>query len=209
MTNLKKISLAVLALTLSHSALADTASKSCKVYNWKPGDVITIEASLNKQTHITLPEVALDVLWGPKDLWAVDNVENNVFVTPTNPNPAGKDTTLTVMGNSRNSYEFELVRVDKLSVHCIVISTSGALIKRSAWESKDQQSEATIKILQQQLAKANADKVQAAEDAKRQATEAIKSYRSSITSKYDWTNGTGWFADKQSIESVYDDGRFT
>lgn len=205
----KLAAIPALFFLLSGQAYSETANKRCKTYDWKPGDIISVEASLYKQTHITLPEAAMDVLWGPKEMWDTDSVENHLFVTPKNPTPQGKDTTATAVGASRNVYEFEFTRVDNLRIHCVVLNANGGLIKRQAWNAKDAQAESQIQLLQQQLAKANIEKAQMGEETKRQAQEAIKSYRTSITSKYEWSNGSGWFAQKEAIDSVYDDGRFT
>lgn len=197
------------AVLMSFNAVANEApNKRCKTYDWKPGDVITVETARYKQTHITLPESALDVVWGPKDLWESENVENHIFVKPLSAEPQGKETTATAIGTSKNAYEFEFVRVDKLTTHCVTINASGGLVKRQNWDSKDAQADMRIFLMQQQIAKLTAEKNQAAEESQRQANEAVKSYRSSITSNYEWTEGTGWFADG-SIESVHDDGRFT
>lgn len=209
---MKTIAKFVLASILTSAATAvnanDIPGKRCKVYDWKPGDIITVETTLYKQTHVTLPETALDVIWGPKELWENDNVENHLFIKPLSSAPQGKETTATAIGTSKNAYEFELVRVDKLSSHCVVVNASGSLIKRQNWDSKDAQVQGQVMLLQQQLARVNAEKAQMQEDSKRQANEAVKSYRASITSNYSWTAGSGWFAN-DVIESVHDDGRFT
>jgi len=198
-----------LVILMSSNVMANEApNKRCKTYDWKPGDVITVETARYKQTHITLPESALDVIWGPKELWEADNVENHIFVKPLSPEPQGKETTATAIGTSKNSYEFEFIRVDKLATHCVNINATGGLVKRQNWDSKDAQSDIRLMLLQQQIAKLTAEKAQASEESQRQAREAVKSYRSSITSNYDWTEGSGWFADG-SVESVHDDGRFT
>lgn len=190
----------------------DISLKRCRVFNWKPGDIIPVEAAMYKTTHITLPEEALDVVWGTKELWENDHIKNHVFVKPTSPTPQGKATTATAVGSSGNTYEFEIERVDKLQSSCITVEAKGALINRANWDTRENMQEAQIKLLQQQLARANTEKAQAAtqaaEEAKRQSAEAVKTYRSTISSNYEWTKGEGWFADS-AIESVHDDGRFT
>lgn len=189
------------------------AVKRCRTIQWTPGDIIPIEVSLTKNTHITLPEAALDLLWGPKELWDIEAVESDVFAIAKNNTPYGKETSLTVIGKSKNAYELELIRVDKLSSHCVNITAKAGLINRQKWSESENATNAQIAMLQQQLARANAERATerqiAEQEAKRQVNESVKAYRSSITSNYTWDKGSGWFAEGAQIESVYDDGRFT
>ncbi|RZI40360.1 hypothetical protein EGT07_23750 [Herbaspirillum sp. HC18] len=207
--NVFRMAVAVMAAFLATAAMAeDVVHDRCKIYTWKPGDIIRVEAALNKQTHISLPEEALDVVWGTKDLWENDYIKNNVFFKPLTMQPQGEETTATAVGNSGNTYQFRVVRVKKLQSHCVIVNTKGSLINRASWDSKDTVAQAQIQALQQQLVRANFDKAQAVQEGQRQAREAIKSYRSSIYSKYEWSQGDGWYAGT-AVESVQDDGRFT
>ena len=202
--------LAVMACACSAVAAhaEDAVQGRCKAYHWKPGDIIQVEAEVNKQTHISLPEEALDVVWGTKDLWDSEFIKNNLFVRPLTLQPQGAETTSTAIGNSGNAYQFKIVRVKKLQSHCVIVTTKGNLVSRANWDSKEAMQQAQVQALQQQLARASVEKAQAVQEAQRQAREAIKSYRSAIYSKYEWSQGDGWFAGT-AIESVQDDGRFT
>lgn len=209
--NLKLTALAIMACALSQSSIAhaqEAVQGRCKTYHWKPGDVITVEAQRYKATHVTLPEEALDVVLGPKELWDLQFIKNNVFVIPQSTAKQGKETTASVVGISGNSYEFLFVQVDSMRTHCVIVSQTGNLIERRNWDTKDNALQAQVQVLQQQLVKANADKAAVAAEAQRQTMSAVKSYRAALSSNYEWDDGRGWFG-KSAIESVQDDGRFT
>lgn len=200
--------LASLTVLASSAALASDVPRRCKVYNWSPGDIVEVDAELYKQTHVSLPEDALDVVWGPKNLWNQEFVRNNVFITPTTKEAAGKETTITVIGQSGNSYEINVTRVEKMVSHCVIIKAGTGLVNKANWANHDSAQDARIAALQQQLARAQADQALAAAEAKRQTSAAVKSYRAALASNYEWTEGQGYFA-KTAVESVQDDGRFT
>lgn len=207
---MKTLPIILASLIASFGAVAHAADVPgrCKVHTWSPGDIIDVEAQLYKQTHISLPEDALDVVWGPKELWNQDFIKRSVFVTPRTNQPEGQETTVTAIGNSGNAYEFRVVRVPKMMSHCVIIKTGGSLINRANWDGKNDVQQAQIAALQQQLVRAQTDQVAAAAEAKRQTSAAVKSYRAALASNYDWTEGQGYFA-KTTVENVQDDGRFT
>lgn len=213
MTNFKTPITALFALAASvavPSYANDLANARCRTVNWTPGDIVTVQAQMYKQTHISLPEQGLDVVWGTKDLWDQDMVRTHVFMKPTSAQPEGAETTVTVVGASGNSYEFRVVRVAKLQSHCVTVKANIGMVNRAAWSNADKDTglETQVQTLQQQLARANSDKTAIAAEAQRQTAVAVKSYRSALFSKYDWTEGSGWFA-KSGVETVQDDGRFT
>lgn len=196
------------ALSSSAAMAAEDVPGRCKTYNWSPGDIITVQAQLYKQTHIILPEDSLDVVWGTKELWDNDFIKNNVFMKPRSNQPEGEETTASVVGASGNSYEFHVVRVAKMSSHCVIIKTGGGLIQRANWDAKDNATQAQIQLLQQQLVRAHAEQAAAAVESQRQTQAAVKSYRAALSSNYTWSEGEGWFA-TTAVENVTDDGRFT
>lgn len=206
-----KNSLAIACFILTTAAntyAADAPPDRCKTYNWSPGDIITIETQMYKQTHIVLPEESLDVIYGTKDLWEQAFTSNHIWMKPLTKEPEGEETTVSAIGSSGNSYEFKVVRVSKMRSHCAIIKASSGLINRKNWESKDDAQNSQVAVLQQQLARATVDTANAAAEGKRMAQAAIKSYRTSLYSNYDWKGGSGWFA-TSGVESVQDDGRFT
>ena len=215
MNNVIKTPLLVTCFLLGvsgNSIGADATPNRCKTYSWKPGDIIQIDAQMFKQTHITLPEEALDVIWGTKELWQQDFVKNHVFLQPTTKEPEGAETTVTAIGNSGNAYEFNVTRVKGMVSHCIMIKTNGDFIRKGNWDTKDSEQDAKVAVLQQQLARVSVEaaqaNAQATAEGKRIAQAAVKTYRATLFSNYDWTAGAGWFA-TSAVESVQDDGRFT
>lgn len=191
-----------------NSIAAEAPSNRCKTFNWSPGDIITIETEMYKQTHIVLPEESLDVIYGTKELWEQAFTSNHIWIKPTTKEPEGKETTVTAIGSSGNSYEFTVKRVANMGSHCAIIKASNGLINRNNWLPKDDVKSAQVAQLQQQLAKASVDTANAQLESKRIAAAAVKSYRSSLYSNYSWKGGSGWFA-TSGIDTVQDDGRFT
>lgn len=190
----------------------------CKPYSWKPGNIMYVEGKMNIDTHITLPEDGLDVLWGNKDLWSVEWVQNHIFVKPLSKQPEGAETNLTAIGHSGNAYEFMIRRSDRSIVPCITINTNGALITKANWRKADDNKDALVATLTQQLAsqraQAEAARASALQDAEKQGREALKQYRKEVYTGYQWNDAKGFFAEgkidgKGVIDSVYDDGRFT
>lgn len=212
MTNMKTIAAHLaLAVSMTTPALAnDLANGRCKTVNWSPGDIVTVEASMYKSTHISLPEDALDIVWGSKELWEKEFIRSHIFVKPLSAQPEGSESTATAVGASGASYEFRLVRVGKLSSHCVNLKSNGGMVNRANWDAKPSNpaADAQIALLQSQLLRANVEKAQLATEAVRQTSAAVKSYRTALFSNYAWDEGSGWFA-KSGVETVQDDGRFT
>lgn len=214
MTNIKTIAahLALAVFVTTPAFANDLANGRCKTVNWSPGDIVTVEASMYKSTHISLPEDALDIVWGSKELWEKEFIRSHIFVKPLSAQPEGSESTATAVGASGASYEFRLIRVGKLSSHCVNLKSSGGMLNRANWTANakpsNPEADEQIAVLQAQLLRATAEKTQLAAEAQRQTSMAVKSYRTALFSNYDWDTGTGWFA-KSGIETVQDDGRFT
>jgi type IV secretory pathway VirB9-like protein len=201
---LKKFTLSLALLTLCQNALAvDDSPNSCKVYHWKPNDIIQVQAQLFKTTSIKLPEDSLDVIWGAKELWFTESVKNYVFIKPLTSKPDGQETVFTVVGQSGNSYEFSIERVPHLISHCVVVDPSGGLINKTAWNQADAAQVNLVSSLRSQVS-------QLQKEIDRKTEEALKLYRAAINSNYEWGKADGWYAATGTVvESVYDDGRFT
>jgi len=192
------------------SALAQpVVPSSCRVWSWKPGQEIVVEAALYRHTTITLPEASLEVVWASKELWNNEFVKTHLFVQPTSAQPQGAETTLTAVGESNNTYNFILRRVAKPASNCLIVKTDGAMLNKSAWDSKDSALQSQVAALSAQLARANVEKAAAAEENVRQSREAIKAYRSALHTSYTWKQADGWYASNGVIDAVQDDGRMT
>ena len=180
---------------------------NCTKISYEKGNIYEIETSLNKISHITLPEDALDVIWITPELWKVDWKSTSVFVKPTTSLPEGQETTLSVIGKSGNHYEFLVKRKKSLPVHCYNVVTAMPMIHSAKWLNTDSKDANVIAALQNELvvAKANAD--QAKKDAERQAKDAMRLYKTTLYTDYAWPKPS--FAGQAAIDSVWDDGRFT
>lgn len=183
-------------------------SKHCPVINWRPGDVVSLQVQLFSQVHITMPEDVFDVVWFPKDMWDGDHAKNHVFISAKNTSTIGMSTGFTIVGNSQNSYEFEVTRVAKANTTCVVLNLNGSLIDKRKWNQNEALMQSQIQALSQQINQLQSAKQEVESDMPRREREAVKAYRSAITSNYLWEQGQGWFADT-AIDSVHDDGRFT
>lgn len=206
-----RVLFAMLALVVATGASANDAPVGrCREFNWKPGDVIPVESAMYRHVSIKLPEDSLDVVWGAKSLWEIGFVKQYIFAKALTAEPQGAMTTVTVVGQSGNSYEFELRRVSQPKHQCVIVSTNGGLVNKAAWGQMDAQQGAKVQALTNEIAKLNAEKAELARDGDRKAREAIRLYSGSIYTNYEWTQATGWFAGGGDIvESVHDDGRFT
>lgn len=211
-SNMKKSVISILLLAGAFASPSSNAEEvmasRCKEFNWKPGDVMLVEAQRWKQTHITLPEEALDVVWGNKVLWDNDFMKNHIFVASNTDQPEGAETTISAIGSSGAAYEFKIRRVNQMTTHCVNIKSVSKFVNRSNWENKDSAAQMQVEVLQKQLAHASVERAQVVNESQRQTQMAIKSYRSALFSNYSWNEGSGWFA-SSGVESVQDDGRFT
>jgi type IV secretory pathway VirB9-like protein len=207
---IKQTALVLFLLGVSNYSLAvePLAFARCRQHTWTPGDVLLIEAQLNKQTHITLPEDGIDVSWGNDELWEQNIIQNHVFVKPRTKLKDGEETTSTVIGASGNTYEFRIVRTDKLQAHCYTIKLGGSLGNKANWEQKNSVAQDQIAALQSKIEELTVANAKASSENQRQIQASVKSYRNSLFSNYSWTKGSGWFAES-TVDTVQDDGRFT
>ncbi|WKB50511.1 TrbG/VirB9 family P-type conjugative transfer protein [Eleftheria terrae] len=208
---IKTLAVATLAAFAGAAAHGQEVQR-CAVYNWKPGDIIPLKATMYMHTSVTLPEESQDVLWAAKEMWETEFIKNRIFTKPLSNTEQGKETTITAVGMSGNSYEFRVVRVPrgKLASHCLIVTTSGAMVNRANWESRDSQHMAQVQALTAQIARLQADKVAADREGERKTREALKLYRAAVNSNYEWSGAEGWYAGGGSVvEAVHDDGRMT
>lgn len=177
---------------------------SCRTIHWKRGDIIRLHAQPYKQVHVALPENGIDVIMGDKELWALDWINNRIFIKPTSRSSEGRSTTISAIGQSGNAYEFLVTRMpDGAEIsHCVYIQADGGLITRSAWtQAQAGSSEAmTREILGLRERNTNLE---------RQSREGMKAYRKKLNSHYAWSSGVFSRWQGGDVESVYDDGRFT
>lgn len=180
---------------------------SCRTVHWRPGDIIRLHAQPYKQVHVALPENGIDVIMGDKELWALDWINNRIFIKPTSRSSEGRSTTISAIGQSGNAYEFLVSRVPESAelAHCVYIVADAGLISRAAWSKAESLgtdgSGAMVRELSS-LRERNAE-------LERQNREGLKAYRKKLNSNYAWDTGAFSRWNGGEVESVYDDGRFT
>lgn len=184
---------------------------SCRTVHWRPGDIIRLHAQPYKQIHVALPEAGIDVIMGDKELWALDWINNRIFIKPTSRSSEGRATTISAIGQSGNAYEFLVSRVPEGAelAHCVYIVADAGLISRANWSKAesigaDGSSYASGSMVRElsTLRERNAE-------LERQNREGLKAYRKKLNSNYGWETGAFSRWNGGEVESVYDDGRFT
>ncbi|HJV61898.1 MAG TPA: TrbG/VirB9 family P-type conjugative transfer protein [Albitalea sp.] len=177
---------------------------SCRTVAWKSGDIVRIQAQPYKQVHVALPENGIDVIMGDKELWALDWINNRIFIKPTSRSSEGRSTTISAIGQSGNAYEFLVTRVPESAEisHCIYLTADPGLITRSAWQQAAAGGSESLAREVSGLRERN-------ESLQRQSRESMKAYRKQLNSNYAWRTGLFSRWSGGEVESVYDDGRFT
>jgi hypothetical protein len=189
-----------------HVLAADVAP--CATIRYEPNRIYVVQARLNHATHVILPEsMAGKPVTGNPDLWSVDGQSTHLFIKPTSADTAdGAGTTVTVVGISNTSYDFEVRRVAKGGDLCVRVVAEGPLSLAGAdWKTGD---ERRVQSLEEQLTNAQQQLVGARADADKKALSALGEYQGRIYTQYEWGKGKG-FLGKDVISDVWDDGRFT
>jgi type IV secretory pathway VirB9-like protein len=192
----------------AHTAAQDVTR--CKKIYWKPDTVYRLKGVLHQDIHIVLPERIMPgttPVAGNEDLWDPLAGGTHLWLKPNSNEPEGRETTLTVIGESNTSYEFILSRVASDPDKCVTIykdeirKISGLAEYKSPEESKAEELQARIKAMEGKLLHSNLE--QGA-----RVSDALRKYRCLIYTRYKWSDGEG-FMGKNLIRDVYDDGRFT
>jgi type IV secretory pathway VirB9-like protein len=180
---------------------------SCRTINWKKGDIIRLQAQPYKQVHIALPENGIDVIMGDKELWALDWINNRIFLKPTSRSSEGRSTTISAIGQSGNAYEFVVNRIAEAAEvsHCVYINADGGLLSRAAWSKPTEREGEMAAVLGREIANLREQN----ENAVRAATEGAANARKKVNTAYNWSkNGQNRWGGAE-VDSVHDDGRFT
>lgn len=198
-----------LVLLLSGAAAAQDTVRCKKIY-WKPDTVYRLKGVLHQDIHIVLPERIMPgttPVAGNEDLWDPLAGGTHVWVKPNSDQPEGRETTLTVIGESNTSYEFILTRVAAEPDKCVTLykdeirRISGLAEYRSPEEGRADELQARIKAMEAKLLHSNMEQ-------SARLSDALRKYRGLIYTRYKWSDGEG-FMGKNLIRDVYDDGRFT
>jgi type IV secretory pathway VirB9-like protein len=180
---------------------------SCRTINWKKGDIIRLQAQPYKQVHIALPENGIDVIMGDKELWALDWINNRIFLKPTSRSSEGRSTTISAIGQSGNAYEFVVNRITEAAEvsHCVYINAEGGLLSRAAWSKPSDRETEISTVLGREIANLREQN----ENMARAATEGVVNARKKINTHYGWSRNGFSFWGGAEVDSVHDDGRFT
>jgi type IV secretory pathway VirB9-like protein len=202
--------LAMIPATLFASQASAQEVTYCKKIYWKPNAVYRLKGVLHQDIHIVLPERIMPgtrPIAGNEDLWDPLAGGTHVWVKPNSNEPEGRETTLTVIGESNTSYEFILTRVSSDPDKCITILRD-EIRKIAGLSDYKPPSEKDTEALHERIKALEAKLQQGQTEQGARVTDALKKYRSLIYTRYKWSEGTG-FMGKNLVRDVYDDGRFT
>jgi type IV secretory pathway VirB9-like protein len=181
----------------------ETEVKHCRTIHWLGNRVYTLQSHKNMSTHIIFPESAVDVVVGNKDLWTQEHQLNHVFIKPNTLLSEGSTSTLSYIGESGNSYEFILSRVEDSNDadECVVVTRDGEMLNTANWQKFQNKDKAIVDYLTIQNEKQKKQIIS-------QQRNALDKYRGSIYTGYKWQSTNKWLG-QNFVSDVYDDGRWT
>lgn len=206
--------IAVVSTALAHTAQAS----QCTPIGHTDGKEHTVGAMINAYTHIELPENVLKgtkPIVGNSELWTSDHAGPHVYIKPTSELKPGAITSLSVVGESHKSYNFKIVRKDRVDSTCFKL-TEGTIFsggERAALTRREDTSQMELARLWRE--KYMTAKSESADETREAVLEALRRYRYQIYTRYDWkktsrsSHGTKGFIGDNLVSDVYDDGRFT
>lgn len=200
------------ALAVSVPALAGKPAGACKRVKWVEGQYFEVNASVHAYTHIILPEpIQGKPMHGSPELWDVQGENVHLFIKPYNyGNKEGGRTSVTVISDTNNSYDFVVKRsAPGAATPCVIMTSDQQVAAKGSsngWLRPEDQKVNSLKeqvnYYEQQLAKASVDS-----DAK--AMDALDKYRANVFTGYTWTGAKNGFISTDIVADVFDDGRFT
>jgi len=183
------------------------SEKNCKEIKWRKGKVYVIKGALYKSTHIILPEKLLQAPICANELWTCDGKLNHVLVMPNSAEKEGKETTMTLITETNESYDFILRRVDKNPDACVLVKTHPSYFSKEVSDYKTPE-EKKSELLEGKIRELNREIADKDLLINKRVEDALRKYRSYIYTRYTWSKGSG-FMGSELISDVYDDGRFT
>ncbi len=210
----------IIALALSLVCLSASAA-DCKKVPYVEGKGLTVNATPNNYTHIILPENVLSntkPIIGNSDLWSVDHAGPHIYIKPISEHKIGSSTSLSVVGESKVSYDFKVDR-HKSQGGCYKL-VEGELFgdrERASITHKSRDTSSDLAMLWRQ--KYDDAKRKSRSEKRTAVLDALRKYRYQIYTRYDWNRkkrvygkgkrGTKGFIGTDFVSDVYDDGRFT
>lgn len=214
----KTIGQVLIGVGITFISLHSYAEK-CREIHWRQGNVIDVKSSIYLGTRIQLPsDLVTKPIPSNKDLWDVDGASNTIMVKPNSDTMQGEATIIRAFTADGNSYDIKVSRVPKnLNQTCVIVKNDGQFFNGASKNALGQLSQ-NVQMNQQgalfaqqnsnlmaQLEQTRAEN----DESKRKAVmEALRRFRYSIYTRYEWDKGSG-FAASNIISDIYDDGRFT
>lgn len=201
----------VAGLAVTSSAVAGSAAGACKRVKWVEGQYFEVHASVHSYTHIILPEPIMgDPMYGSPELWDVKGENVHLFIKPYNyGNKEGGVTSVTVVSDTNNSYDFVVKRAKPGSATPCVMMTADMQKKSGMNNGWLRPEDRQVHGLQQQKAYLEKQLAQASVDSETKALDALDKYRSNVFTGYTWSGKSGGFVNSDIVGDVFDDGRFT
>lgn len=183
---------------------------ACERVTWVEGQYYEINAGIHNYTHVILPEpMQGKPVGGSPELWDVTGENVHLFVKPYNyGNKEGGVTTVTVVSDTNNSYDFVFKRVAPSKATPCVLITSKNTTPAGNKQGWIQPEDRKMQELKQRLHQLQGQLEQTSIDSDVKALDVLTNYRANIYTGYEWSS-KGKAADDKMIADVYDDGRFT
>lgn len=207
---LKSICLAA-GVAVASTAVAGKPAGACKRVKWVEGQYFEVHASVHSYTHIILPEPVMgEPMYGSPELWDVKAENVHLFVKPYNyGNKEGAVTSVTVISDTNNSYDFVVKRAKPGKATPCVMMTADMQRHTGMNNGWLRPEDRKVHALKQQVQLYEKQLAQADVNSEAKALDALDKYRANVFTGYTWKGKSGGFVDSDIIDDVFDDGRFT
>lgn len=190
------------------------ADGRCFTHEFQKGEIVRLNITTFSDLRVEMPFPIYTAKLGGGSLWQATFTRGvrHIWLKSKTEEPQGSSTTLTVLDNNLDAYDFVINRVEEPGYTCAVISLAQDdlfLKDLSSFQSAEQRE---IVALRQQLGQAGRQYQQSIEQVKEHAENVITASHSSIYAGYTWEAGSrssGSSAIASSITSVHDDGILT
>lgn len=188
--------------------------RRCYNHEFQQGEIVRLNITTFTDLRIEMPFPIYTAKLGGGSLWQATFTQGvkHIWIKSKSLEPEGRATSLTVLDNNLDAYDFVITRVEEPGYTCAVISGSQDLNFLSDLDNFQTPEQREIAALRQQLGRAGQQYQQSIEQVKEHAENVISASHSSIYAGYSWS------ADNRSessatiasaITSVHDDGILT
>ncbi|HEV2651660.1 MAG TPA: hypothetical protein VGU69_10410 [Rhizomicrobium sp.] len=188
----------------------------CRVVYMPPGSREIVEANINTGTRIQFSAKVKTYTDATPALWDSSSADDSVWIRPRTTDPQANVVGLSVVTAPATGgtlkYDFVVMMTpDPTAPNCVTVQdfTPSAIIQKDQKTVQAAQLAALSGELAQTRQQYDQDIQRMRRQVEQQAIDKIKTFESSIYTRYDW-NGEGTNADdKNLISAVYDDGQNT